>query len=404
MKKKIILFYLFLIIGVSLFCVKTIYADDLIIEHWPSPITDAILYPPSTNWISQSFSTDNNFTISQITLRLKRVESYVGSYVYLGLYNGTSYVASSTNQILFNDIDDSASWPNWQEYDFYFNDYEIETGNTYWIRIIVDPNFDDPARIMTQRTTSDTYADGCYTGGAGGTWPTCATGGNEGDVLFNIYGSSNSVAITFPENEATDVGNFGLWQGNYNIAQTLNYGAIRVRYGYSTSSLIYSDYEPIVSQTGNFSINRMTDLASSTPVYAYAQLWNNNVEVASSTIITFQLESAEGDKIFPIYPYSPISTSSESVFRNKFPFAYFYDISDLINNYSNTDENNFFEFSLALFPDTQYSTSTSLISSSTLIEAIGQDNIDLIKVALKYVLWGGWVLMVYNTSKNLFKK
>jgi hypothetical protein len=90
--------------------------------------------------------------------------------------------------------------------------------------------------------------------------------------------------------------------------------------------------------------------------------------------------------------------------RSVAPFAYVYDLYDVLLTYTATTSLNFPTITVNLFTGLQTGTSTPLISKERFAQVIGDGTVGVMRNAIAVVLYAGFVLMVWRQSKNLFKK
>lgn len=100
----------------------------------------------------------------------------------------------------------------------------------------------------------------------------------------------------------------------------------------------------------------------------------------------------------------PFTPATDEPLRNIFPFAFFYDIKEIIDAQATSTEGAFPTLALTFFSNSTITTTTEVLSTSTLTEFIGTSNIDLIKDSIRFLMWALFAIFVFTTVKNLFHR
>ena len=326
----------------------------------------------------------------------------------------------------------------WYYIDIQFDD--INQDNKYRARIYDGLNWTDWSSWYNTYTNY-TFIDRIYI------WS--SQNGHNYNSWFDEIGNTNIVSsppiptptptptpwlsIHEPYNNSTTTDNFGQWWGS--CVSYENYGYIKLLYGNENPGTNndkdwdYNDgystkcyYQENATSTGKWYINRVFDLATSTPYYARAVLWGTdcdgefpgnqtcNEEIyATSATITFQLKSdiAE-DKIYLdiLKDYNttninqPGNIEKYTDIANRFPFAWFYDLKNIYTKARTYSENQFPSLTLKgldILGDEDF----VIISSSTLATWVGTGNLTFFKGLFTATLWLGFGYYIFSRIKGL---
>lgn len=188
---------------------------------------------------------------------------------------------------------------------FTFSSPVINSGSKYVYIIYPAPGGSFNEAIYG--SAADTYAGWqCYD--TVGSCPSVA------DAYFAVIGSGtapDTITLTTPVN-ATSTPDFGLFEGAFTTTSTTTPRFVRVFYGYSTSTMTMSDYEPhSLTNGGNESwvVQKLNQVNTGT-LYAQAWLYSDDTlsYSASSSISSFTLTTS-GNPYFPVATL-PSSTST----------------------------------------------------------------------------------------------
>lgn len=241
--------------------------------------------------------------------------------------------------------------------------------------------------------------------------------GTLSDIYFRISATAgNSIAFVYPVSGSTNLQNFGLWKLDYSLATSTNSAYINIFVNSTstvsqTSYMVY-DQEPVSTFAGyhGATLNRLhfSDYASGTTYYAKAYLMGTSGSVlASSAVINFSIDDVGAELYFPVVdtPFLNQSTEeaseAENFLRQKFPFAYFYELSDLYSTAVSTSTNALPLLAFSVPFPVGSSTSITVLSSSTLRNTMGSDNFDALYLLEGYAIYGMTAYYFINRIRNL---
>lgn len=210
-------------------------ADTLQISNYST----SSFYSPAVAPRSQSFTTDNAFTLSKIIVN--GFENFGGGTsigdVWAEIFDSDlNFVASSTNFIAANSVGDYGE----HQLIFNFTGVNLEASSAYWFSMTSDYFGDHTLCWWSSLTAGSTYPYGCGVFG-GAVIPNCPGDINDSDFWFEVWGEPpNTIQIDFPENaSSTPEFETFLVSGN-NIESAEDYRMVaEVRFGVSSSSLDY---------------------------------------------------------------------------------------------------------------------------------------------------------------------
>lgn len=275
----------------------------------------------------QSFQLDAPYSVDTISVKLRR-QNNPGPTIGMRLRTATSSGIIATSTTFAKEGVIQASYPASTTIPFTFSPaVPLEAETTYFFELFFNGTGDDTNNYSNYNSyNQSSYADGAgyivnHSSGVScdlttmDQWTTYG-----GDVFFKIEGEETPqdfIDITSPEN-ATTTSDFGWWGVDYGFGGGIlpgegapDTGIVEIRYGTSSSSLTYSDSQNVFAWLNSSAlIPKGTALNIPDTYYAQAYLYtSSSVQVATSSMISFDIEAAGGDFGLP----DSTSTISEAL-------------------------------------------------------------------------------------------